>query len=619
MEKTKLLGLALIATMTSFSACTNDAEEVLAQKREIKLTSEIIPSRVASLDYQTTQIVTGQQVGVTITGIKEGQEHNNIPWLVGDNGALTNTGDAVYYGDGAATITAYHPFNYDWDESTTYPFSVSTDQTDAANYLNSDLLWATATSSKTETPISLVFTHKLAKINVTIVPEENETDLNGAIISIYNTKISTTFNPTTGEISDAAGDAQEIIAGITAADAYTASAIVVPQEVSGKFIKIIHEGKTYYYTLDSAKELESGHSYSYTLTVKGNQLISTGSSIDEWDDENDNIGDAEEENNIDGENNSGSKTVNNIIAGGLGSLLTQKEKETLTSLTITGKLNSDDIRLIREMAGGQFSLHTSPSSDGKLTVLDITNCKIVKGGSAFVQKDETTSYYTDDNSLGENTFAYTNLKEVYLPTSVIRLRSSMFGYTNISKLIIPDCVEEIAGYLFWDNDALTSIDLPANLKSGYTGLFHGCKNLETITIEASNTRYKVIDGVLYLDEYILYCCPAGKTTVTVKDGTTCFTYESFSNSKISELTIPSSVVELASSIFRGCKNLVQIKMESSTPPRATEFSGNGTEYSAFDMFDNMENCKLLVPAGSKDEYSSAAGWKDFSNIEEYQE
>ena len=68
MKKTKLFGLAFLATTicSSFSACSNDAEEVLAQESEIKLTSEITPSRVTSLDYQSTQIIEGQQVGVTI-------------------------------------------------------------------------------------------------------------------------------------------------------------------------------------------------------------------------------------------------------------------------------------------------------------------------------------------------------------------------------------------------------------------------------------------------------------------------------------------------------------------------------------------------------------------------
>lgn len=293
MKKTKLLGLAFIATMTSFTACTNDAE--LVQESEIKLTSEITPSRVADSELQSTQIVAGREVGVTITGAKNDEaETKNMLWTVNDNGSLKNEGTPVYYGDGSATVTAYHPYNSTWT-STSHVFSVSTNQTEETDFLNSDLLWATASSAKKESAISLEFAHKLAKINVTLVPEKEGDDLNGATISICNTKISTTFNPATGHISDATGNTEEIIAGVTTANAYTASAIVIPQTVSGKFIKIAHEGKTYYYTLPSGKTLESGYSYSYRLTVKGNLLISTESNINPWDDKEEvNEGDAEE-------------------------------------------------------------------------------------------------------------------------------------------------------------------------------------------------------------------------------------------------------------------------------------------------------------------------------------
>ena len=146
MKKNRWFGLALVATMmgASFSACSNEAEEVLAQESEIKLTSEITPSRVTSLDYQSEQIVKGQQVGVTIAGAKS--EHKNVAWTVGTDGALTNTDDAVYYsGNNTATITAYHPYNSAWT-GTSHVFSVNTDQNDETNYRNSDLLWATASS-----------------------------------------------------------------------------------------------------------------------------------------------------------------------------------------------------------------------------------------------------------------------------------------------------------------------------------------------------------------------------------------------------------------------------------------------------------------------------------------
>ena len=135
-KKSKLLGWAFMA-LASLSACTDNAGDVLAGESEIRLTSEITPSRVTSLDYQSTQIVPGQEVGITITGAKAA--HKNVAWRVGEDGELTNTGDPVFWGNEDVVITAYHPYNSAWT-GTSHEFSVSTDQSDHANYRNSDLL-----------------------------------------------------------------------------------------------------------------------------------------------------------------------------------------------------------------------------------------------------------------------------------------------------------------------------------------------------------------------------------------------------------------------------------------------------------------------------------------------
>ena len=295
MKRNKLLVLALLVAVTSFSACTNDTEGVLAQESEIKLKSEITPSRVINQELQSTQIVPGQKVGVTITGAKS--EHKNVAWTAGENGSLTNTGNAIYYGSGDATITAYHPFNDDWDENTSYAFSVSTNQSVDANYLNSDLLWATETSSKTESAIPLVFKHKLAKINVTLTSEDIA-DLSNATISICGTNITTNFNPADGTLSATTANVVEIKAGVTTTSAYTSSAIVVPQELASgtKFIKVIHNNKNFYYTLSADKEFKSGYSYSYTLNVKESkvEIDVESDNITDWTDE-EATGDAEED------------------------------------------------------------------------------------------------------------------------------------------------------------------------------------------------------------------------------------------------------------------------------------------------------------------------------------
>lgn len=300
MKKTKLFGWALVATMLGigFSACTNETEEVLTQESEIKLTSEITRSRVTS-DLQSEQLEEGRTIGVTITGSKSGNDYVNKLWTSDGEGGLSTT-QTVYWANTDIDVIAYHPFNEEWT-SGTKTFTVSNDQSDENNYLNSDLLFASKTSiAKTESAISLTFSHKLAKINVTLQPEYDtdaeRTKLSSAVISICNTKTSTTIDLSNGTVpTEAIGDVEEITVGT----GLTASAIVIPQTVSSgtKFIKVDLGSKTFYYTLPSDKQLKSGYSHNYTLIVKETAVqIANSSEINDWTDDNEgNTGDANEE------------------------------------------------------------------------------------------------------------------------------------------------------------------------------------------------------------------------------------------------------------------------------------------------------------------------------------
>jgi len=384
MKKNKWFGLALVATMfgASFSACINEAEKVLAQESEIKLTSEIVPSRVTSLDYQSTQIVAGQQVGVTITGAKS--EHKNKAWTVETDGSLTNTDEAVYWGNTQATITAYHPYNSAWT-GTSHAFSVSTDQSIEANYRNSDLLWATKTGTKSDETVALTFAHKLAKINVSLTSEDI-TDLSGATISICGTNIATNFNPSTGELSATTADVQEIKAGVTTDNAKTASAIIIPQTIENgtKLIKVQHSNKSFFYTLKDTKAFEAGKSYNYSLKVKEGlvELTLLSNNITDWTNE-----EVIESEIVE----ISTPTINNITAN---------------SATLTA-----------EAGGGTKGIEIS-------TTPQFTNC-IVAGETSstnitaeFTSLTENTKYYARTyaiNSANEKSYSETI---IFVPTSV---------------------------------------------------------------------------------------------------------------------------------------------------------------------------------------------------------
>lgn len=585
MKKTKLFGLAFLATTicSSFSACSNDAEEVLAQESEIKLTSEITPSRVNSLDYQSTQIVSGQQIGVTITGAVGA--HENQPWSAGNNGVLNNIGEKVYWGNESAIITAYHPYNKDWTFADANNFSVSTNQTANTNYLASDLLFAKLENqTKQENAVTLTFVHKLSKINVSLTSTDVDSeDLANATISICGTKVTTTFNPSTGEIGNATGDATEIVAG---ENSKTASAIIIPQMVNEgtKLIRVAISGKIYYYSLAEGTTFTSGKSYTYTLTVKNKQLeVSAKMNITNWID-TPLTGDANETTETEG------KVVHVATAGNLSTYIDEEEKLAITSLTVTGELNGDDIRYIREMAGRNSS---GQQTEGQLVNLDMSGASIVAGGGAYY-----STYTTTANTIGQQMFINCNLKTIILPKTVTSMLGGAFAYCMFME----------------------SIELPATL-TVHLFAFDLCgfstENGTNFTISENNNESGnyAIDGVLFYTNGNMLLNRRHIENYTIPEGTTYIALGAFiGNSFTKTLSIPNSVNNIGEHSIGSCTELTELYCYATTPP---EISGTGR--SAFvDYFDENKSitskCTLYVPEASINAYKEATHWKEFIDM-----
>lgn len=285
MKQNKLfLGLATIAAALTFASCSSDEPELNSQQPKqantISFTSTVSKTRATS-DGQATQLnVTYAKVGVfALTGETPATITNgdNNQYTVEGNGTLTKvTNDIVWPEEGDVTIYAYAPYDANWagkyNQANT--FTVKTDQSTEENYVASDLVYGVPTSNpvaKTEEQVSLGFTHKLAKVNITIAKDNESTlDLSSASVTITNTKTSTTFNPSTGAVGTADENSVADITVVSAlGDATTACAIIVPQEVASgtALVKIVAGGKTFIAKLGANVNFQSGSSYNFTVNV----------------------------------------------------------------------------------------------------------------------------------------------------------------------------------------------------------------------------------------------------------------------------------------------------------------------------------------------------------------
>lgn len=301
MKKTYFALAAIVASMGLFASCSSDEAESMTSAPKgntISLTSSFQGTRAIS-ELQSTQLSTSISVGVFgIAGNATLANGNNQQYSVAVNGDLNTTDNMVWPSIGEVSIYAYAPYQEAWSYNADNAFAVSVDQSTDTGYLQSDLVYGTPADNpvaQTEDPIALAFVHKLAKLNITVQKASGATiDLTDASVTVMNTKIATTLNPSTGAVGEAIGDATDILTVSTLGDATTACAIIVPQQLTAdtRLVKIEADGKILYAKLGAATTFVGGKSYNFTVKVGSTEepvtevTLALGStSVVNWDSE----------------------------------------------------------------------------------------------------------------------------------------------------------------------------------------------------------------------------------------------------------------------------------------------------------------------------------------------
>lgn len=115
-------------------------------------------------------------------------------------------------------------------------------------------------------------------------------------------------------------------------------------------------------------------------------------------------------------------------AGTLPTKIAVSRKNLITNLKIVGKINGTDLKFIREMAGCDVN---GKETDGKLSILDLSDAKIVEGGSAYYSDRDDGFIHTSNDKLGDYVFnGCSGLTSLTLPSSVTAIGSQAFKHCS---------------------------------------------------------------------------------------------------------------------------------------------------------------------------------------------
>ena len=260
-------------------------------------------------------------------------------------------------------------------------------------------------------------------------------------------------------------------------------------------------------------------------------------------------------------------------AGTLPDRIGESKKYLITNLKIVGEVNGTDWRFIREMAGRDYhGLETV----GKLSILDLSDAKIVEGGSEYI------SYYggkyTSNDKLGDYGFyGCSGLISLTIPSSVTSIGEAAFnGCSGLTSLTIPSSVTSIGEGAFFACSGLTSLTIPSSVTSIGVAAFYRCSGLTSLTISSgvtsigegafqgcsSLTSLTIPSSVTSIGDGTFRGC-SGLTSLTISSGVTSIGISAFEDcSSLTSLTIPSSVTSIGDDTFRGCSGLTSLTISS---------------------------------------------------------
>lgn len=188
-----------------------------------------------------------------------------------------------------------------------------------------------------------------------------------------------------------------------------------------------------------------------------------------------------------------------------------------------------------------------------------------------------------------NSYAFylcSSITELIIPDSVTDISTQAFvSCTSLTNVVLSDTLTVIKPYTFADCRELETVQLPVALEGLSTYAFiecvklksisisknlihfagdslNGCKQFQTIEVDAENPYFTSVDGVLYskdLKSLVKYGAGRTETTFEIPSTVEVIETQAFrDNDYLTEITIPSNVKTIKDAAFCDCDSLTKV-------------------------------------------------------------